>query len=69
MARKNESDFLRSLLVLLTEALVFNDQAISRVRNGEPYQKMISDLNGNKLYLTQTMEWINTRIRKKAQGL
>lgn len=69
MARKNESDFLRSLLVLLQEALVYNDQMMDRVRKGQPLQTMISDLNGNRLYLTQTMEWISTRITKKARGL
>lgn len=54
---------------MMTEALIYNDNAISRVRKGEPMQTLISDLNGNKLYLNRAMDRIAARIEKKARGL
>ncbi len=69
MPRKTDPEFMRDLLVFLTEAMVYNDRAMEKVRKGLPLQTMISELNGNKLYLNQAMQRIATRMTQKAKGL
>lgn len=67
--RRNDQDFFSGLLVLLEEALIFNEKAMNKVRTGQPLQNLISELNGNKLYIQQSMDRINIRAKQKARGI
>lgn len=62
MPRKTDAEFLRGLLVLLAEAMVFNDKAVVKAKQGAVPLSMISELSGNKLYLQQAMERISIRM-------
>lgn len=69
MPRKNDQDFLKSMLVVLEEALVFNEKAIAKVRTGQPLQNLISELNGNALYINNAIDRVKIRMRQKTHNL
>lgn len=69
MPRKNDQDFLKSMLVVLEEALVFNEKAMAKVRTGQPLQNLISELNGNALYINNAIDRLKIRMRQKTQHL
>lgn len=69
MPRKNDQDFLKSMLVVLEEALVFNEKAMAKVRTGQPLQNLISELNGNALYINNAIDRVKIRMRQKTHNL
>lgn len=69
MPRKNDQDFLKSMLVVLEEAIVFNEKAMAKVRTGQPLQNLISELNGNALYINNAIDRLKIRMRQKTQHL
>lgn len=69
MPRKNDQDFLKSMLVVLEEALVFNEKAMAKVRTGQPLQNLISELNGNALYINNAIDRVKIRMRQKIKGV
>lgn len=69
MPRKNDQDFLKSMLVVLEEALVFNEKAMAKVRTGQPLQNLISELNGNALYINNAIDRVKIRMRQKTKGV
>lgn len=69
MPRKNDQDFLKSMLVVLEEAIVFNEKAMAKVRTGQPLQNLISELNGNALYINNAIDRVKIRMRQKTKGV
>ena len=69
MPRVNESEFLKNLRKILKEIEESNENAIGIVRIGGPLQKVISDLNENRIFIRLLIDTIEKRLYKKAKGV